>query len=123
MFPDSDSKHECVLDRFSFCYPVSGDAVLREPFCLEYKWETKGWGDLLLLAHPLHLQLLSKTDCDVTVLSDFRYKSIDGDLIGIVGDSWLLKTDNLSITWQSTRGVEEVFFYAQEVIVGNLSKV
>jgi endo-1,3(4)-beta-glucanase len=108
LLPDSDSKHEAVLDRYRFCYPVSGDAVLREPFCVEYKWEKKGWGDLLMLAHPLHIQLLSKNDCNnVTVLNDFKYKSIDGDLVGVVGDAWLLKTDPVSITWYSTKGVKE----------------
>ncbi|KAJ1375439.1 Endo-1, partial [Sesbania bispinosa] len=76
---------------------LPGDAMLREPFCIGYKWEKKGWGDLLLLAHPLHLQLLSKSDCDVTILDDFKYRSIDGELVG-VGDSWVLKTDPVSIT-------------------------
>jgi endo-1,3(4)-beta-glucanase len=108
LLPDSDSKHEAILDRYSFCYPVSGDAIFREPFCVEYKWEKKGWGDLLMLAHPLHIQLLSKNDCNnVTVLNDFKYKSIDGDLVGVVGDAWLLKTDPVSITWYSTKGVKE----------------
>ncbi|CAJ2665938.1 unnamed protein product [Trifolium pratense] len=77
LLPDSDSKHEAVLDRYRFCYPVSGDAILREPFCVEYEWEKKGWCDLLMLAHPLHIQLLSKNDCNnVTVLNDFKYKRV-----------------------------------------------
>ncbi|PON40608.1 Endo-1,3(4)-beta-glucanase [Parasponia andersonii] len=106
MLPDSDPEYETVLDRFSSCYPVSGDAALTKPFHLEYKWEKKGWGDLLMLAHPLHLRLLSSDDCDVTVLEDFRYKSIDGELVGVVGDSWLLKPDPVSVTWHSIRGVK-----------------
>ncbi|WJX65838.1 endo-1,3(4)-beta-glucanase [Trifolium repens] len=120
LLPDSDSKHEAVLDRYSFCYPVSGDAIFREPFCVEYKWEKKGWGDLLMLAHPLHIQLLSKNDCkNVSVLNDFKYKSIDGDLVGVVGDAWLLKTDPVSITWYSTKGVKEKH---NEKIVSSLYK-
>jgi endo-1,3(4)-beta-glucanase len=89
LLPDSNQKNEAVLDKFSSCYPVSGAAVFGEPFLLEYKFEKKGLGDLIMLAHPLHLQLLSKRDCNVTVLSDFKYKSIDGELVGVVGDSWL----------------------------------
>ncbi|GAU45607.1 hypothetical protein TSUD_285760 [Trifolium subterraneum] len=120
LLPDSDSKHEAVLDRYSFCYPVSGDAIFREPFCVEYKWEKKGWGDLLMLAHPLHIQLLSKNDCNnVTVLNNFKYKSIDGELVGVVGDAWLLKTDPISITWYSTKGVKEKH---NERIVSSLYK-
>ncbi|MCI21929.1 beta-glucan-binding protein, partial [Trifolium medium] len=39
--------------------------------------------------------------------SDFKYQSIDGDLVGVVGDSWLLKIDPVSITWHSRKGVKE----------------
>ncbi|CAK8533286.1 unnamed protein product [Lathyrus sativus] len=120
LLPDSDSKHEAVLDKYCFCYPVSGDAILREPFCVEYKWEKKGWGDLLMLAHPLHIHLLSKNDMNnVTVLNDFKYKSIDGELVGIVGGSWILKTDPVSINWYSTKGVNEKH---HEEIVSSLFK-
>ncbi|KAM6572873.1 hypothetical protein CsatA_016953 [Cannabis sativa] len=107
LLPDSDPECEAVLDRFSSCYPVSGEAALTKPFHMEYKWEKKGWGDLLMLAHPLHLKLLSSEDCNVTVLENFKYRSIDGDLVGIVGDSWMLKPDPVSVTWHSIRGVKE----------------
>ncbi|XP_057445391.1 glucan endo-1,3-beta-D-glucosidase ARB_01444-like [Lotus japonicus] len=106
LWPDSDTKYEAILDKYSSCYPVSGDAVLREPFFMEYKWEKEGsGGDLLLLAHPLHVNLLSKHG--VTVLDDFKYNSIDGELVGVVGDSWLLEADPVSVTWHSTKGVKE----------------
>lgn len=106
VLPDSDPKYEAILDRFSSCYPVNGDAVFTTPFFLEYSWEKKGWGDLLMLAHPLHLKLLEANGWDkVTVLDDFKYKSIDGDLVGVVGDRWSLRTQPVSITWHSIRGV------------------
>ncbi|PRQ53174.1 putative glucan endo-1,3-beta-D-glucosidase [Rosa chinensis] len=95
VLPESDPQFESVLDRLSSCYPVSGEAVFTEPFALEYKWEKKGWGDLLMLAHPLHLKLIDGDDSDITVLENFKYKSIDGDLVGVVGDSWVLKPDPL----------------------------
>ncbi|KAL7190681.1 hypothetical protein ACSBR2_022872 [Camellia fascicularis] len=107
ILPVSDPGYELILDRFSSCYPVSGDAVFTKPFCLEYKWEKKGWGDLLMLAHPLHVRLLSGNDCGIAVLDDFKYQSIDGELVGVVGDSWVLKTDPVSVTWHSIRGVKE----------------
>ncbi|CAK9185928.1 unnamed protein product [Ilex paraguariensis] len=107
ILPNSDPRFEATLDRFSSCYPVSGDAVLTKPFSVEYKWEKKGWGDLLMLAHPLHLKLLSDNDSSITVLEDFKYQSIDGELVGVVGDSWVLKTDPVSVTWHSIRGVKE----------------
>ncbi|XP_015880475.3 glucan endo-1,3-beta-D-glucosidase 1 [Ziziphus jujuba] len=105
--PDSNSKHEKILDRFSNRYPVSGEAAFKKPFSLEYRWQKKGNGDLLMLAHPLHLRLISKDDRDVTILKDFKYKSIDGDLVGVVGDSWVLKTTPGPVTWHSINGIKE----------------
>lgn len=71
---------------------------------MEYHWEKKGWGDLLILAHPLHLKLLNRTN-EATVIDQLRYNSIDGDLVGIVGDSWVLKPDSISMTWHSVKGI------------------
>ncbi|KAA8547838.1 hypothetical protein F0562_004267 [Nyssa sinensis] len=105
--PDSSPRYETILNRFSSGYPVSGDAMFRKPYCLEYKWEKKGWGDLLMLAHPLHLRLLSTNDCQIIVLEDFKYQSIDGELVGVVGDSWVLKTNPVSVTWHSIRGIKK----------------
>ncbi|KAF8012791.1 hypothetical protein BT93_I0827 [Corymbia citriodora subsp. variegata] len=60
-----------------------------------------------MLAHPLHARLLSREDCRVTVLKDFKYRSIDGDLVGVVGDSWALRSHPVSVTWHSIRGVKK----------------
>lgn len=108
--PNSDPECEPILDRFSSCYPVSGEAGFTKPFCLEYKWETKGWGDLLMLAHPLHLRLLGAADNDVVILDKLKYKSIDGELVGVVGSSWALKPKPIPVSWHSIRGVEEESF-------------
>ncbi|XP_058112314.1 glucan endo-1,3-beta-D-glucosidase 1 [Magnolia sinica] len=110
ILPGPSQQYETVLDRFSACYPVSGDAAFTGPFCLQYHWEKKGWGELLLLAHPLHLQLLSKDNCSVEILDEFKYNSIDGELVGVVGNSWVLKTEPVSVTWHSMGGVREEFF-------------
>ncbi|KAL9230119.1 hypothetical protein vseg_005509 [Gypsophila vaccaria] len=102
--------YEAILDRFSTCYAVSGEAVLCEPFGVEYKWEKRGWGDLLMLAHPLHIKLMNV----VAVVEDFKYKSIDGELVGVVGDSWSLRTMPVSVTWHSIKGVREDSY--QEIV-------
>ncbi|KAL1205861.1 Glucan endo-1,3-beta-D-glucosidase [Cardamine amara subsp. amara] len=107
VLPSSNPDFESILDRFSCCYPVSGDADFTKPFALEYKWEKRGYGDLLMLAHPLHLKLLETDDCSIKVLDNFRYSSIDGDLVGVVGDSWVLRPDPVSVTWHSIKGVQE----------------
>ncbi|XP_047063362.1 probable endo-1,3(4)-beta-glucanase ARB_01444 [Lolium rigidum] len=98
---------EADLDRYSQCFPTAGEAVLNRPFSIEYTWRTQGSGDLLMLAHPLHLQALYD-DLSVRVLKDFRYRSIDGDLVGVVGSSWILNpgpiSRYLSPTWHAKPG-------------------
>ncbi|KAG4925885.1 hypothetical protein JHK87_051425 [Glycine soja] len=103
--PDSNSKSVAILDKFSSCYPLSGNATLVEPFRVVYQWQKESSGDLLMLAHPLHVKLLSNSQ--VTVLKDFKYRSIDGDLVGVVGDSWVLETDPIPVTWYSNKGVDK----------------
>jgi endo-1,3(4)-beta-glucanase len=101
-----DSNYEKILDKFSSCYPVSGYANIQKKFGLVYKWQTKNSGDLLMLAHPLHVKLLSKSNNHgVIVLNDFKYRSVDGNLVGVVGNSWNLKTDSIDVTWHSSKGV------------------
>nr|XP_043634641.1 ascus wall endo-1,3(4)-beta-glucanase-like [Erigeron canadensis] len=106
VLPNSNSKYESVLDKFSTRYPVSGRAVFSKPSSVEYKWEKKGSGDFLMLANPLHIRLLDD-DSDIKILDDFKYNSIDGELVGVVGDSWVLKTDLVPITWHSIKGVKQ----------------
>lgn len=129
LLQDSNPQNEAVLDQFSSCYPVNGVAAFTNPFTLEYKWKTKGQGDLLMLAHPLHLRLLSKDDCHVTVFKDFKYGSIDGELVGVVGNSWVLKPDPISVTWHSIRGIKKkskaeiISALSQDVEALNLSSI
>jgi len=106
ILPDSKEKYEAILDKYSSCYPISGHVEFTEPFRLEYKWKSKGKGKLLLLAHPLHSQLLSRN----TVLEGFKYKSIDGDLVGVIGDSWALKLEPVPVTWHSIGGIKREHF-------------
>ncbi|CAI9117969.1 OLC1v1019463C1 [Oldenlandia corymbosa var. corymbosa] len=72
--PDSDPNNEATLDCYTSRYPLSSHAVL-----------------LFMLAHHLHLKLLSKAHCSFTVLENFKYKSIDGELVEVVGNSWVFE--------------------------------
>ncbi|KAL0540551.1 hypothetical protein IC582_020559 [Cucumis melo] len=107
VLPDSAVESEKILDRYSGCYPVSGFAKLSGGFGFEYKWQKKGSGGLLMLAHTLHREILPR---DQTVLQNLRYSSIDGDLLGVVGDSWDLKFNPIPITWHSINGINSKFF-------------
>ncbi|MQM03621.1 hypothetical protein Taro_036406 [Colocasia esculenta] len=104
-----DPSYEQILDHYSGCYPLSGQAELTRPFCVKYKWTTRGAGELLMLAHPLHLRLLVEGDAGsaTTVLRNFKYPSIDGELVGVVGRSWVLRADPVPVTWHSILGLRE----------------
>ncbi|CAA0828347.1 glycosyl hydrolase family 81 protein [Striga hermonthica] len=104
-----DPKSESVLDRYSSCYPVSGEALFNEPFRIDYRWKREGSGDLLILAHALHRRLLS-ADSSVTVLENLKYNSVDGELVGIVGDYWTMKTQPVPVTWHSIEGINKQYY-------------
>ncbi|KAK6927999.1 Glycosyl hydrolase family 81, N-terminal [Dillenia turbinata] len=101
-----------LLSQFSStAYPVFGEAAFTNPFTLEYRWGKQGFGDLLMLAHQLHLQLMSSAENDkVVILKDFTYNSMDGDLMGVVRDSWILKSKPVPITWNSIQGIDTKHF-------------
>ncbi|KAF9626028.1 hypothetical protein IFM89_030696 [Coptis chinensis] len=44
ILPDSDPSYESVLDQYSSCYPVSGEAVLGNPFLWNISGRRKDWG-------------------------------------------------------------------------------
>jgi endo-1,3(4)-beta-glucanase len=73
-----DTSMEPVLDRYSRCFPTSGEAASRTTGA-----RPAATGELLMLAHLLHLRLLAP-GCGVKVLDNLWYRSIDGDLVGVV---------------------------------------
>lgn len=97
---------ERILDRFSAAYPVSGFAHLRTPFRVTYEWKKTGQGELLMLSHSVHRQILAFPTPD-RILSDLTYRSIDGELLGIVGDSWILEETPITVSWYSMKGSDE----------------
>ncbi|KAF3456546.1 hypothetical protein FNV43_RR01199 [Rhamnella rubrinervis] len=78
----SQSLSTITSDEFSGILRISILPNSNPPF--ESVLDRKEDGDLLMLAHPLHLELLANDDSEVTVLDDFKYRSIDGDLVGVV---------------------------------------
>ncbi|KAF3644629.1 putative endo-1,3(4)-beta-glucanase 2-like [Capsicum annuum] len=106
LLANSDSTFEKILDEHSSAYPVSGSATFGS-FALKYKWDVKGAGKLLMLAHPLHRRLLTKANAPVTVLEDFKYRSTDGELVGVIGDTWDLEAESIPVSWHSVKGLKK----------------
>ncbi|GLJ15533.1 hypothetical protein SUGI_0255110 [Cryptomeria japonica] len=104
-FDQVADEKEGILDRFSSCYPTSAHVDLTAPFRISYKWKTRGSGDLLMLSHSVHRQIMTVPGHD-KVISEFGYRSMDGDLVGIVGDSWVLEETPIPITWYSIKGFQ-----------------
>eukprot|EP01018_Ginkgo_biloba_P014622 Gb_25107 [translate_table: standard] len=96
---------EGILDRFSTAYPVSGRVNLRTPFRVEYEWKKKGKGKLLMLSSPVHRQILA-FPAPHRIISDIIYRSMDGELVGVVGDSWILQETPITVDWHSMTGLK-----------------
>ncbi|KAI4978358.1 hypothetical protein ZWY2020_014912 [Hordeum vulgare] len=78
--------------------------ALNKPFYIDYTWRKRwGWGSPCSPTRSTSgcSPRTAPLGCSTTS------RSIDGDLVGVVGDSWVLKTDPLSPTWHSTRGVND----------------
>ncbi|KAJ7569304.1 hypothetical protein O6H91_01G071400 [Diphasiastrum complanatum] len=98
------AESEPILDRFSTTYAVGGSVDLSVPFQVRYNWKKKGLGELLMLSLPLHREILSSYALNIPGLV---FESIDGKLEGIIGDSWVLQDEDISIGWYSAGGVRD----------------
>ena len=102
----SNTESEAILDRFSSAYPIEGHAAMSASFQLTYEWKKLGWGGLLMLSLPMHRDIMSSPSSDKT-LRALAYKSMDGDMHGVVGDSWVLNEIPISVGWYSSKGISD----------------
>lgn len=114
---DGISSAERILDRYSPTYPVSGRADLSTAFRIIYKWEKRGQAPLLMLSHPVHRQIL---DSPHALVPELSYRSIDGDLVAIVGDSWILQESPIAMAWYSIRGPDPKDSEARSRVIESL---
>jgi len=116
---DGSSSAERILDQFSPAYPVSGRADLSVPFRIIYEWEKRRREPLLMLSHPVHRQIMVSPNALIPELS---YRSIDGELVAIVGDSWILQETPIAITWYSIRGLDPKDSEARSHVIESLER-
>ncbi|KAI5083909.1 hypothetical protein GOP47_0000078 [Adiantum capillus-veneris] len=115
----SEGDAERVLDKFSSAYPVQGHADLCVPFQVKYEWKKVGWGGLLMLSLPMHRDMMSSPSLDC-IESSVVYRSMDGDMYAVAGDSWTLNEMPISVGWYSSKGISDQ--YCQEAIMSALIK-
>ncbi len=68
---------------------------------ITFTWETQGGGDLLTMALPHHLDVLTGG-----VTTDHVYNTIKGDMVGIVGNQWTLTEDLTTMEFFSPSGID-----------------
>lgn len=108
---------ERFLDKFSSAYPIQGHTDLSVPFQVKYEWKKGGWGGLLMLSLPMHRDMMwfPSVDC---IQPSVMYKSMDGDMHAVIGDSWVLNEIPISVGWYSSKGISDQ--YCQDTIVSTL---
>lgn len=92
------------LDAFSSAIPISGSVSASssgDTATYTFSWEKSGTGDLLMMALPHHLDILSSPQ-----LTDISYNTIKGDMIGVVGDSWSLVEDLTTVDFFSPQDID-----------------
>jgi endo-1,3(4)-beta-glucanase len=91
-----------ILDEHSKAIPVGCKVdyeVENDVAKIRYKWQKEGSGDLLMLALPHHMDVLSNPN--TTLLR--TYKTIKGYLTGIIGSTWTLLEPLTPLSWHSPR--------------------
>uniref|UniRef100_A0A0D6QTA6 glucan endo-1,3-beta-D-glucosidase n=1 Tax=Araucaria cunninghamii TaxID=56994 RepID=A0A0D6QTA6_ARACU len=106
MFDQVAADKERALDQFNTAYPIAGRADLSAPFRVCYEWKKKGRGQLLMLSHPVHRQIMTLPRAEAVVRA-LSYRSMDGELLGTVGCLWFLDEIPISVSWYSAKGLED----------------
>jgi len=91
-----------ILDKHSKAIPTGCKVdfeVENNQATIQYQWQQVGEGDLLMLALPHHMDILS--NANTTLLR--TYKSIKGYLTGIIGSTWTLQEQLTTLSWHSPR--------------------
>jgi endo-1,3(4)-beta-glucanase len=108
------STQETVYDTYSSTYPVSGTTtftVSSNVATMQFTFTKKGSSSLLLFMLPHHRDIVTNTNY---ASPEIRYKSIKGDVLANIGDTWTMK-DTL---------VSDVGFYSRYTIPsGNVASL
>ena len=117
-----DGVDESELDAYAEKVPLGGsiEAVASGDSCdISINWMSEGNGDLLMVALPHHIDILSNPQT-----ASYTLNGIRGDMTGIVGDTWIMTEQLTSIQWFAPGGVdpsheENIRAALNEDLVGN----
>lgn len=93
------------LDRHRRAYAAGADVDYRingDRGNIQYSWKKRGSGELLMLSLPHHQKHIKNT----RRVPAMNYRTIRGNVMGMVGDSWSLELELPTYTWDSPTGVD-----------------
>ncbi|CAM9883951.1 unnamed protein product, partial [Hapterophycus canaliculatus] len=107
-----DKDSEDILFEHAYAYPrggkvefsVDGDDDQME---MRYEWAKDGFGDLLMMALPHHMDILELEGGDSAVVMADSYQSIKGPMTGIVGSIWTMRDNLMDIAWTARTPIRE----------------
>ena len=66
---------------------------------MNYNWETRGEGELLMMALPHHLDTLTSPQ------TSHKLTNLKGEMVGVSGNIWEFTEDLTPVTWDSAGSV------------------
>jgi len=112
------SNSQAVLDEHAKAIPVGCKVsykVENNHAKINFGWQTVGEGDLLMLALPHHMDIMSTPN--TTLLH--AYRSMKGYLTGIIGSNWALTETLTTVTWHSPRAPDQAKISAIKSALSN----
>lgn len=95
---------ETDLDTYSGKIPTGGSVAASstgDVATITFNWVSEGTGELLMMALPHQLDVLSGAQ-----LTSTSYNTMKGDMIGVVGESWSMNENLTPIQWYAPNGVD-----------------
>ena len=117
-----DGVDESELDTYAGKVPIGGsiEAVASgDSSDITINWKSEGNGDLLMVALPHHMDVLSNP-----LTASYKLNGVRGDMKGIVGETWLMTEELTPIEWFAPGGVDSSYTESiraalNEDVVGN----
>lgn len=96
---------QTTLDLHAYAYAKGGQMtfeVTRDSLLTRVVWDKAGFGDILMLALPHHIDQMDLQV--ITTALPLAYQTTKGKMTGIVGSSWELRDTLTTTTWRAGQG-------------------
>ncbi|CAM9652192.1 unnamed protein product, partial [Phaeothamnion confervicola] len=97
---DPGGTAEATLNRHAHAYATGAQvavAVSGDEMTLRFSWDKKGFGELLMLALPHHVDMMDNSSAQF-VLPD-SYQTMKGKMTGVIGSTWVMKDALSMVEW------------------------